>query len=55
LDGYVAYSLLVAKDIEFLFLTVGGNTVQSGSNNSNDFSSLANGSPQSSSGAVLVQ
>jgi Flp pilus assembly protein TadG len=55
LDGNVDYSVLVAKDIEFLFLTVAGNTVQSGSNNNNDFSSLANGSPLSGSGAVLVQ
>ena len=55
LDGYVEYSFLVAKNIEFLLLTVGGNTVQSGANNNNDFSSLANGSPLSGSGAVLVQ
>jgi Flp pilus assembly protein TadG len=55
LDGNVDYSILVAKDIEFLFLTVAGNIVQSGANNNNDFSSLANGSPVSGSGAVLVQ
>jgi Flp pilus assembly protein TadG len=55
LDGYVQYSFLVAKDIDFLVLTVAGSTVQSGANNSNDFSSLSNGSPLSGSGAVLVQ
>jgi Flp pilus assembly protein TadG len=55
LDGYVAYSFLIAKDIDFFLLTVGGNTVQSGSNNNYDFSSLANGSPLYGSGAVLVQ
>jgi Flp pilus assembly protein TadG len=55
LDGYVQYSFLVAKDIEFLLLTVAGNTVQSGANNNNDFSSLSNGSPLSGSGSVLVQ
>jgi Flp pilus assembly protein TadG len=54
-DGFVDYSVLVAKDISFLLLTVGGNTVQSGANNNNDFSSLSNGSPLSGTGAVLVQ
>lgn len=54
-DGFVDYSVLVAKDISFALLTVGGNTVQSGANNNNDFSSLSNGSPLSGSGAVLVQ
>ena len=46
-DGFVDYSVLVAKDISFLLLTVAGNTIQSGANNNNDFSSLSNGSPVS--------
>jgi Flp pilus assembly protein TadG len=54
-DGFVSYSVLVAKDISFLLLTVGSNIIQTGANNNNDFSSLSNGSPLSGSGAVLVQ
>jgi hypothetical protein len=55
LDGIVACSILVAKDIDFLLLTVAGSTAQSGANNNNNFSSLANGSPAYGSGAVLVE
>jgi Flp pilus assembly protein TadG len=56
LDGYVSYSILVAKDIDFLALTLAGNTVKPGANNSYDFSSLSNGSPaHDGTGAVLVQ
>jgi hypothetical protein len=53
--GNVAYSILVAKDIEFLLLTAAGNTVQSGASNNNNFSTLANGSPLYSAGSVLVE
>jgi Flp pilus assembly protein TadG len=56
LDGVVAYNILVAKDIQVAFLTfLNGHTAGGGQQFSNDYSSLANGSPLSGSGAVLVQ
>jgi Flp pilus assembly protein TadG len=56
LDGVVAYNILVAKDIEVTFLTfLNGYTAGGSQQFSNDYSSLANGSPLSGSGAVLVQ
>jgi Flp pilus assembly protein TadG len=55
LDGAVAYNILVAKDIEFALLTFAFGQVGGSQQFSNDYSSLANGSPLSGSGAVLVQ
>jgi hypothetical protein len=55
LDGLVTYNILVAKDIEFAFLTLGAGTVGGSQSFNNDYSSLANGSPLSGSGAVLEQ
>jgi hypothetical protein len=55
IDGFSAYNLLVAKDILFLALTDGVIPVQTGANNSNDFSSLASGSPLQKTIPVLVQ
>ncbi len=54
-DGVVNYSLLVAKDIAFLALSDGVNPLKTGANNSNDFSSLSNGSPLQKTSAGLVQ
>jgi Flp pilus assembly protein TadG len=55
LDGVVAYNILVAKDIEFALLTFAFGQTGGSQQFSNDYSSLANGSPLSGSGAVLVQ
>lgn len=55
LDGLVTYNILVAKDIDFAFLTLGAGTVGGSQSFNNDYSSLANGSPLFGNGAVLEQ
>jgi Flp pilus assembly protein TadG len=52
-DGLVDYNILVAKDITFEALSLGGTTINPNFNN--NYSSLANGSPINGTGAVLVQ
>jgi Flp pilus assembly protein TadG len=54
-DGPVQYNILVAKDIHFMFLTLANGQTHGPSVFSNDYSSLANGSPVHGSGAVLEQ
>lgn len=54
-DGYVTYSILVAKDIYFAPLTGGLGLAPTGSNNANLFTSLVNGSPLYKSNGVLSQ
>jgi Flp pilus assembly protein TadG len=53
LSGPVAYNILDAYDIEFVLLTLGGDSLSSAF--SNNYTSLADGSPVAGSGAVLVQ
>jgi hypothetical protein len=48
-----SYNILVAKDIEFLALTVGSTNLTSSF--ANDYSSVPNGCPMSGGGSVLVQ
>jgi hypothetical protein len=55
LGGVVNYELLVAKDIVVLALSDGVNPIQTGANNSNDFTSLSNGSPLQKTMPVLIQ
>jgi hypothetical protein len=52
-DGLAAYSILVAKDIDFEILTFSFGSIQSNFNN--DYSSLANGSPVKGGAGVLVE
>jgi hypothetical protein len=54
-DGPVQYNILDAKDIHFMFLTLANGDTHGSSVFSNDYSSLANGSPVHGSGAVLEQ
>jgi hypothetical protein len=54
-DGFVTYSILVAKDIYFAPLTGGLGLAPTGSNNANLFTSLVNGSPLYKSTGVLSQ
>jgi Flp pilus assembly protein TadG len=54
-DGPVQYNILDAKDIHFMFLTLANGQTHGSSVFSNDYSSLANGSPVHGSGAVLEQ
>lgn len=54
-DGPVQYNILDAKDIHFMFLTLANGNTHGSSVFSNDYSSLANGSPVHGSGAVLEQ
>jgi Flp pilus assembly protein TadG len=54
-DGPVQYNILDAKDIHFMFLTLANGYTHGSSAFSNDYSSLANGSPAHGSGAVLEQ
>jgi hypothetical protein len=54
-DGPVQYNILDAKDIHFMFLTLANGYTHGSSVFSNDYSSLANGSPAHGSGAVLEQ
>jgi hypothetical protein len=54
-DGPVQYNILIAKDIHFMFLTLANGQTHGPSVFSNDYSSLANGSPVHGSGAVLEQ
>jgi Flp pilus assembly protein TadG len=54
-DGPVQYNILDAKDIHFMFLTLANGYTHGSSIFSNDYSSLANGSPVHGSGAVLEQ
>jgi hypothetical protein len=52
-DGLVDYNILDAYQIEFEILTLGGTTVQG--NFSNNYSTLANGSPVKGGDGVLVE
>ena len=54
-DGAVQYNILDAKDIHFAFLTLANGDTHGTSGFSNNYSSLANGSPAFGSGAVLVE
>lgn len=53
-DGPIQYDILDAWQIEFAFLTFAGSTFNT-SGFSNDYSSLANGSPVKGTGGVLVE
>ena len=55
LGGVVNYEVLVAKDINVLALSDGVNPIQTGANNSNNFTSLSNGSPLQKTIPVLAQ